>query len=47
MKIDHTRAKSVLGLHTRVRSILLSFVFGCYHNSMVGRPILAIKGILV
>ena len=47
MKINHTRAKSDDGLLARVQSIMLAFLFGCYHNTIHGRPTLALKSILI
>ena len=47
MKIHHTRAKSEAGLTARVQAIILAFAFGCYYNVVHGRPILALKSILV
>lgn len=47
MKINHTRAISHEGLLSRVQSIILAFVFGCYHNDINNRPVLALKSIVI
>ena len=46
MSIDETRAKSNLGLQSRIQSSILSFTFGIYYNTLFNRPPLAIKSIL-
>lgn len=46
MNLDCTRAKSHKGLAARIRSILLSFVFGMYWNMLTGRDLLALKSIV-
>lgn len=46
MNIDETRAKSNLGLQSRIQSSILSFTFGIYFNVLFNRPLLAIKSIL-
>jgi hypothetical protein len=47
MKIHRTRANSHAWLLARVQSIILAFTFGCYHNSIRGRPLLALKSIVI
>lgn len=47
MKINHTRARSNHGLLSRVRSIILAFVFGCYFNILHKRPPLTLKSLLI
>lgn len=46
MNIDETRARSNLGLQSRIQSSILSFTFGIYFNILFNRPPLAIKSIL-
>lgn len=47
MRVDDTKAKSNLGLASRIQSILLSFTFGIYFNMLQGRDLLAIKSIVI
>lgn len=47
MRIDDTKAKSNLGLISRIQSILLSFTFGIYFSMLNGRDLLAIKSIVI
>lgn len=47
MNIDETRAKSNDGLVSRIQASILSFTFGIYFNKSLGRPMLALKSILI
>lgn len=47
MHIDATRAKSALGLVSRIRAAILAFVFGCYFNLLHGQAPLALKSMLI
>lgn len=46
MDVKRTRAKSLLGLQTRIAGIMLTMTFGMYFNQLFGRNILSLKSIL-
>lgn len=46
MHLNKTRAKSLIGLVTRVLGIITSFTLGMYINSLRGNKLLKIKGLL-
>ena len=46
MSLSRTRAKSLLGLASRVIGILFSFTLGIYINDLLGRKLLNIKSLL-
>lgn len=47
MRLDDTKAKSHLGVQTRVGAMITGFTFGIYLNSLFGRPPLALKGLVM
>ena len=47
LRVDDTKAKSNAGLIIQVQSILTSFVFGAYLNSLAGRDLLALKSSVI
>ena len=46
MHLNKTRAKSLIGLVSRVLGIITSFTLGIYINSLRGNKLLRIKGLL-
>ena len=46
MHLNKTRAKSLIGLVSRVLGIIMSFTLGIYINSLRGNKLLRIKGLL-
>jgi len=47
MQLERTLARSYDGLLTRIWGIVLAFTFAQYFNSMMQRPLLAVKSVLV
>jgi hypothetical protein len=47
MKIHETLAQSYQGLVTRLTAAILAFTFAQYFNRKTGRPLLAVKSVLV
>lgn len=47
MSLEDTKAKSLLGLVSRIMGIIFSFTLGIYINKLLGRRLLNIKSLLV
>ena len=47
MNLENTKAKSLLGLVSRIMGIILSFTLGIFINKLLGRKLLNIKSLLV
>jgi len=47
MNLENTKAKSLLGLASRIMGIIFSFTLGIFVNKLLGRKLLNIKSLLV